>query len=473
MGKEVKTSKSTIVIALILVLGAIAPMLDATMTNVAVNTIMKDFGAKVESIQWVSTGYVLALGIIVPIAGWAIEWFDGKKLYLYGLILFLIGSIVASVASSIGVLIVGRVIQGAGSGIIIPLLTTLIVRSSGGKNLGSIMSIVSIPAVLAPILGPTFGGFIINSLDWHWIFYINVPIVIFSASLIVFAMPNFEPSRSGKKLDIPSIVFLGGSFTSFILGISKVSELVAGISNKAVLPLVISVLLMGSYLVYALLKPYRALVSLKLFTIKNFSASTILLLMSGLTVNGVMFLLQLYLQNIRGLSVVWSGIYLISQGIGLLVSRSLVGKLTDKIGARIVVQVSVFIGIAGTLPFTLFTASTSNIWIIIVLFIRGIAQGGLTIPVMSDSYNNVPKELISEATTATRMLQNIGGAIGTTILVTVIQHTIGSQAPTLDLLLTSYHNAFIFTIVSLVVVLIPAFFLTKNQKKEVTKKMSY
>ncbi|KHD36796.1 major facilitator transporter [Clostridium acetobutylicum] len=444
-------------------------MLDSTMTNVAVNTIMKDFGAGVDSIQWVSTGYVLALGIIVPIAGWAIEWVDGKKIYLYGLLLFLIGSIVAAVSSSIGVLIIGRVIQGVGSGIIIPLLTTLIVRSAGAENLGSVMSIVSIPAVLAPILGPTFGGFIVNSLNWHWIFYINIPIVIFSALLIIFALPNFEASKDGKKLDMASIIFLGGAFTSFILGISKISELVAGTSNKAILPLVISALLMGGYVVYALLKPNSALVSLKLFKIKNFSASTILLLMSGLTVNGVMFLLPLYLQNIRSLSVVWSGIYLISQGIGLLVSRSLVGKLTDKLGARIVVQVSVFIGLVGTIPFTLFTAGTNNIWIIFVLFIRGIAQGGLTIPVMSDSYINVPKELISEATTATRMLQNIGGAIGTAILAVVIQHTIGLQTPTKDLLLSSYHNAFIFTVVSLVVALIPAFFLTNKRKKEIIK----
>lgn len=462
MEKEIKASKSSIVIALILVLGAIAPMLDATMTNVAVNTIMKEFKVSVESIQWVSTAYVLALGIVIPMVGWAIEWFDGKKIYLLGLLIFFIGSIVASMASIIGVLIVGRVVQGVGSGIIIASLTTLIVRSSGSENLGSIMSIVGIPAVLAPILGPTFGGFIINSLDWHWIFYINIPIVVFSALLIIFALPNLEPSKNGKKLDIASIAFLGGSFTSFILGISKVSELVTGTSNKAILPLVISVLLMVGYVVYALLKPNHVLVSLKLFSVKNFSASTILLLMSGLTVNGVMFLLPLYLQNIRGLSVVWSGIYLISQGVGLMFSRSLIGKLTDKVGARNVVLVSAFIGIAGTLPFAVFTASTKNIWIIVVLFIRGIAQGGLTIPVMADSYKNIPKELIAEATTATRMMQNIGAAIGTTILATVIQHTIGSQAPTKELLLSSYHNAFAFTIGSLLLALIPALFLTNN-----------
>ena len=472
MIKEEKKPKSTIGITLLLVLGAIAPMLDSTMTNVAVNTIMKDLGADVGSIQWVSTAFILALGIIVPIAGWAMEWFDGKKIYIVGLLFFLIGSIVAAMSSSIYVLIIGRVLQGIGSGIIIPLLTTLIVRSAGAENLGRVMSIVSIPAVLAPILGPTFGGFIVNSLDWHWIFYINIPIVIFSGLVIIFALPSFKPNKKGKGLDIPSIIFLGGSFTSFILGISKVSELVAGISKEAILPLVLSVLLMIAYVIYASLKPNLALVSLKLFKIKNFTASTILLVMSGLTVNGVMFLLPLYLQNIRGLSVEWSGIYLISQGVGLLVSRSLVGKMTDKLGARIVVQVSAFIGLIGTVPFIVFTADTSNVLILLVLFIRGIAQGGLTIPVMTDSYINVPKDLISEATTATRMLQNIGGAIGTAILAVVIEHTMGSALPTKALLLTSYHYAFIVTVISLVLVLLPVFFLTNSRKKEALRKAS-
>ncbi len=409
---------------------------------------------------------------IVPIAGWAMEWFDGKKIYIVGLLFFLIGSIVAAMSSSIYILIIGRVLQGIGSGVIIPLLSTLIVRSAGAENLGRVMSIVSIPAVLAPILGPTFGGFIVNSLDWHWIFYINIPIVIVSVLVIIFVLPSFKPNKKGKRLDIPSIIFLGGSFTNFILGISKVSELVAGTSKEAILPLLLSAILMIGYVIYASIKPNLALVSLKLFKIKNFTASTILLVMSGLTVNGVMFLLPLYLQNIRGLSVEWSGIYLISQGVGLLVSRSLVGKMTDKLGARIVVQVSAFIGLIGTVPFIVFTADTSNVLILLVLFIRGIAQGGLTIPVMTDSYINVPKDLISEATTATRMLQNIGGAIGTAILAVVIEHTMGSALPTKALLLTSYHDAFIVTVISLVLVLLPAFFLTNNRKKEELRKAS-
>ncbi|WP_338417445.1 MFS transporter, partial [Oenococcus oeni] len=136
-------------------LGAIAPMLDTTMTNVAINTIMNDLNSSVDVVQWVTTGYILSLGITVLFTGWASDRFSGKNLYIAGIILFLIGSIFSGIASNIDILIIGRLIQGAGSGIVVSLLSTLIVRAAGGKNLGSLMAIVGLPAVLIPILGPT------------------------------------------------------------------------------------------------------------------------------------------------------------------------------------------------------------------------------------------------------------------------------------------------------------------------------
>lgn len=465
MEKE-KNNRSLVSLALILVLGAIAPMLDITMTNVAVNTIMKDLSTTVDQVQWVTTAYVLALGIAVPITGWAIEWFSGKKIYLTGLLLFLIGSIVCSAAPSISILVVGRVIQGFGSGIIVPLLTTLLVQAAGTKGLGSLMSIVGIPAVLAPILGPTFGGFLLNALNWRWIFYVNIPIVIISGLVILLKMPLFKPERTGKKLDIPSIFLITACFTAFIMGISKISDLVANKSHTAIFPLTLSLIFFISYIFYAYKKPTKALISLSLFKIKNFSAATVLLLMSGLTVNGAMFLLPLFLQNIRGLSVVMSGIYLIAQGLGLLISRGIIGRLTDKIGARLVVQVSIIIGVISTLPFAFFDANTNDLWILIVLFIRGIAQGGLTIPIMTDSYNHVPKKLISEATTTTRMLQNMGGAIGTALLASVVQQSLNNVTPSLTNLTNAYQSGFWFATISLLIAIIPAFFLTSIKKEK-------
>lgn len=464
--KSTSNNRSSIIkISIILVLGALAPMLDTTMTNVAINTIMKDLNSSVNLVQWITTSYILALGIVVPIAGWAVDRFNGKGIYLSALAIFLGGSIVSGLSNSISVLIIGRIIQGIGAGVIISIISTLVVRAAGSKGLGSIMAIIGLPAVLAPILGPTFGGFIIKSLNWHWIFYVNIPIAIASLLLIYFMMPTFTPENAKHSFDWPSIMLLGGAFTSLILGITKLSTSGKFTNFNVIGPVLLGLVLLLSYVIYAAIFPKKALVSLKLFKFKSFTASSILLLLSGLTVNGAMFLLPLYLQNIRGLSVIMSGTYLISQGLGLLIARSQIGKLTDQIGARWVVLISIIIAVIGTLPFAFFNAKTSDWAILITLFIRGIAQGGMTIPIMSDAYTGVPIELVSEATTASRMLQNIGGAFGTALLATCIQNQLNGEIITPAHLNSAYQGAFIFTVIMTLIAVIPAWFLSHHAGK--------
>lgn len=457
------TDQSSVVkVAIILIIGAIAPMLDTTMTNVAINTIMKELHSSVNMVQWVTTSYILSLGIMVPIAGWAVDHFSGKKIYMTALTVFLIGSIVSGIATGINSLIIGRIIQGAGAGIIMSIITTLVVRATGPNGLGSIMAIVGLPAVLAPVLGPTFGGFIIKALNWHWIFYVNIPVALGSLALLYFMMPEFKPTVAKKPFDWISLILLGGTFTTLILGITKLSTSGKFTNTDVFIPILIGIGLLIGYIIYALVFPNKALVSLKLFKFSNFSAASVLLLMSGLTVNGAMFILPLYLQNIRGLSVAMSGVYLIAQGLGLLVSRSQIGKLTDRIGARWVVLASIAIAVIGTLPFAFFNANTATWIILLTLFVRGIAQGGMTMPIMADSYTGVPTELISEATTASRMLQNIGGAFGTALLATWIQTQLNGEVMTPAHLNSAYQGAFVLTVIVTVLAVIPAWFLSHH-----------
>lgn len=461
-----KEKNSLAKIAMILIVGAVAPMLDTTMTNIAISTIMNDLNATVSAAQWVTTGYVLMLGIVILFTGWAVDKFSGKKLYIAGLLLFLAGSIVSGMATNIPILMLGRLIQGAGSGVIIPLLTTLIIRAANGEGLGKIAATIGLPMVLIPILGPTVGGFIIDKLDWHWIFYINIPIVIIALILIQFMMPKFEPQKTDKKFDWFGFISLSGMFSGLLIGIVNFSSNNT-ISNLDVLiPIFIGLDLMIAYVIFANKNPDKALVSLKMFQVANFSGASVILLMSGVAVNGAMFLLPLYLQNVRGLSVIWSGTYLIAQGLGMLVTRTTVGKLTDSIGARWVVLVSILVAVASTIPFVYFDKNT-NIWyLLIALFVRGMAQGGLTIPVMADSYVGIPKKLIADATSASRMFQNVGGAFGSAILATVIQNNINGVVPTVAHLTTAYHTAFIWSIIITLIAAIPAWFLSHNISKE-------
>ena len=450
-----KSQQNIIQIALFLVIGAIAPLLDTTMTNVALDTIMKSLNVSVNAVQWVTTSYVLSLGITVPVTGWATNWFDGKHLYLGALLVFLLGSLLSGWATTLPMLIAGRIVQGAAAGMIVPLITTLVVQVTGSTGLGKLMAVVGMPAVLIPILGPTVGGYLIQVLNWHWIFFINIPLVLLALVLLGWKLPAFPAPKHGKHLDIPSLVLLAGLFTFAIVGITRFSTGNQLTSLTVLTPLLVALACLIFYVLYASWQPDKALVSLTLFRSPTFDASLIILMLSGIAVNGAMFLLPLYLQNTRGLSVVWSGTYLIAQGVGLLVSRSQIGRLTDSIGARWVVLVSIGIAVAGTLPFVYFSADTSLWWVLLALFIRGVGQGGLTIPVMADSYTGLPQSRIAEATTATRMLQNIGGAMGTAVLATIIQHAlphVGMNA--------AYQTAFLWSVGFILLTAIPAWFLS-------------
>jgi len=454
------STKNIIQIALFLVVGAIAPLLDTTMTNVALATIMQSLHVSVNAVQWVTTSYVLAMGITVPIAGWASNWFDGKRLYLSALVVFVLGSALSSWATTLPLLVIGRIIQGAAAGVVVPLITTLIVQVAGSQGLGKLMAIVGMPAVLIPILGPTVGGYLIEAGNWHWIFLINIPIVLVSLALLWWKMPSFPAIKRGKHLDLSSLILLAGLFTAAIIGITRFSTGDTFTSAKVLTPLLLALALLIGYILYAGRRPNKALISLVLFKSPTFDASAIILMLSGIAVNGAMFLLPLYLQNTRGLSVVWSGTYLIAQGLGLLISRSQIGKLTDNIGARWVVLAAILVAIVGTLPFVFFTAQTPTWLLLAVLFIRGIGQGGLTIPVMADSYTGLPKNLIAEATTASRMLQNIGGAMGTAVLATIIQHELPSVG-----LNAAYQTAFMWSVGFIAVTALPAWFLSHGMAK--------
>lgn len=455
-----KSAQQVTQLALFLVIGAIAPLLDTTMTNVALATIMKSLNVSVNAVQWITTSYVLALGITVPITGWAANWFDGKRLYLGALVVFLMGSLLSSWATTLPILIAGRIVQGIAAGAIVPLITTLIVQVAGGQALGKLMAVVGMPAVLIPILGPTIGGYLIQALNWHWIFIINIPLVLTALILLVWKLPSFPASHQGKHFDLPSLALLASLFTFAIIGITRFSTGDRLQSAHVLTPLLIAVISLLAYVIYAACRPQQALVSLQLFKSPTFDAAAVILMLSGIAVNGAMFLLPLYLQNTRGLSVVWSGTVLIAQGVGLLISRSQIGKLTDSIGARWIVLVAVVIAIAGTLPFVYFTAHTSIWWVLLALFIRGIGQGGLTIPVMADSYVGLPQNLIAEATTATRMLQNIGGAMGTAVLATIIQHEISRGS-----LNAAYQSAFLWSVGFILITAIPAWFLSHHSQR--------
>lgn len=462
--KKEKIDPMVLKVAIILVFGALAPLFDSTMVNVAIHTIVNDMNANISVVQWITTGYVLAMGLTVPITGWATRRFGCKQTYILSLILFFIGSVCAMLSWNIESLIVFRIIQGAGAGLLMPVLQTELVQISGGKNLGRIMSIISIPALLGPILGPVLGGIIVNSLSWRVIFIINIPICIVAILLAIWGIPKDKPLKGKVHFDLIGMLLLSPGFALLIYGISKIASQ-GGVNSIAVyLPLALGLFLMVIYTMYAKNTKKESILNVRLFKSINFSASNILLILCGIITNGVMFLLPLYYQEVYQASPLYAGLWLLPQGIGILLTRSWVAKVSDRDGSRNVVLLSLITIVIGTLPFALASKDTSLIVLSIGLLIRGAGLGGLMIAIMTSSYIGLPKEQVPHASTATRIFQTIGGAFGSAILATVMQqHMVDQASYNIDSVAKAFNYSFWWAIGFTLVSVIPALFLAKNK----------
>ncbi len=451
--------------AIILVVGALAPLFDSTMVNVALHTIAADMKATISTVQWITTGYVLAMGLAVPISGWATKRFGGRRTYIFSLIIFLIGSVCSMLSWNIGSMVALRAIQGIGAGLMMPTLQTVLVQTAGGRNIGQIMSIVSIPAVLSPILGPVLGGIIVSSLNWRAIFWVNIPICIVAILLALWGIPADKLSMKKDSLDVFGLLLLSPAFALLIYGIAQIAKHGSLSSNAVYVPLIIGIVLMASYVIYALNTKREPALNVRLFKSVNFTASNILLIFSGIITNGAMLILPLYYQEVRGTSALNAGLWLIPQGIGMLLTRSWAGKVADRDGSRNIVLMSLAATAIGTLPFTFAGTDTNLVLLSIALLIRGAGLGGLFIAIMMSAYIGLQKEQVPHASIATRIFQTIGGAFGSAILATVLQrHMAGHNGSDLHEVAVAFNVSFWWAIGLTVTAAIPTMFLTMRKK---------
>src|SRR5438093_1217354 len=185
----------------VVVLGTFMTVLDLTIVNVAVPTLGKDFSTSISTIQWVLTGYMLAFASVIPLTGWASERFGAKRIWLASLVLFMLGSALAGAAWSVGTLIGFRALQGLGAGMLLPVGQTILAQAAGPERIGRVMSVVFVPGLLAPVLGPVLGGLIVGHASWHWIFFINLPVGVAALAAAQRFLPEAKP-QLGQRLDL-------------------------------------------------------------------------------------------------------------------------------------------------------------------------------------------------------------------------------------------------------------------------------
>ena len=303
-------------------------VLDTTIVNVALNTLSIDLHASLDSIQWVVTAYLLALAAVIPISGWATRRFGTKRLYIAAIILFTLGSGLCGLAWSTTSLIAFRVVQGIGGGLILPVGQTALARAAGPRRIGRAMSMVGIPTVLAPIIGPTVGGLLLEHLSWHWIFYVNIPVGIAAVIVAVRFLPSDRPEPAGR-LDVTGLVLLALGLPAAIYGLAEIQS---GQTVRWVASLVGGLVLIAAFAWHASRVP-EPLLDIGLYRKPTFVAASVATFCLGAAIFGGMILLPLYFQNVRGTDPVVTGLLLIPQGIGVAIAMGITGRLSTGWGA--------------------------------------------------------------------------------------------------------------------------------------------
>jgi EmrB/QacA subfamily drug resistance transporter len=413
-------------LALVMMTGVLAVVFDTTIVSVALRSLAADLHAPIETIQWVTTGYLLALGIAVPLAGWLVDRFGGKRVWLAAVAVFLLGSLAASLAQSAGGLIAARIVQGFGGGLMLPVMQTVLVRAAGGRNLGRVTATITLPALLGPVFGPLLGGLIVEHLSWRWIFWVNIPLCVAALVLAWWLMPADAGDRV-HPLDAVGLALLSPSIAALLYGLSRVGA-VGGLADASVLvPLVTGLVLLVAFVVHAL-RDRAPLLDLRLFRVSSFSTSTALMFLSGFVLYGALLLIPLYFQDVRGHDPLWTGLLLAPQGIGVLLSRGLAGSLTDRIGPRWVVTTGLVLAAAGTLPFALAGVGTSE-WVLAAApVVRGFGLGAVTLPVFATAYEGLDRARIPDASVITRASQQVGDSFGSAVLALILVDQVAGVA---------------------------------------------
>ena len=418
--------RAVIVTGLVVICGQIMAILDTTIVNVALDTLSRDLHASLSATQWVITGYLLALGMVIPLSGWASNRFGTKAVWITALVLFTCGSALSGLAWSIGSLIAVRIVQGLGGGMMMPLAQTIMTRAAGPERLGRVMAILGVPMLLGPVFGPVLGGLLVQNVSWHWIFYVNVPIGVVAVALAFWKLPEGKEAAHGGRFDLPGLVLLGASLVMLLYGLSQASA--KGGFTGGVLPWLIGggVCLLA-FTGYSLVRRDAAVVNVRLFGDPTFAASCLLMFVVAIALFGGLLLLPLYYQVVRGQGALNAGLLMAPQGLGAMISMPIAGRITDKAGPGVVIPVGIALAILGTLPFTMVGAGTSYGWLTASLFVRGLGVGATMMPVFAAAYRRLPRERVPQAATALSALVQVGDSFGTAILVLALSRRIADN----------------------------------------------
>ena len=458
---------NVVVIAAVFLLGSFITFLNSTFMNVALPDIMKDLNVSISTVQWLSTGYMLALGIIIPFTAFLINRFKTKTLFLTSMSLFTIGTIIGATATNFPMLLTARFIQGLAGGVTVPLMQTVFMLIFPIKSRGFAMGIVGIVLAFAPAVGPTLSGWIINSYPWKYLFYIPIPFAILDIILAFFLLKNVI---GGKKVSMDFLSFIASTigFGALLYGFSNAGNY-AWTDKYVYLPLLIGFIFIILF-IWRQLRMNDPILNLSVFKSKTFVFSTIIVMITYSGLISSELILPMYLENIKGYSALNTGLALMPGAIVMGVINPVTGKIFDKYGARYLALTGLTILTIGTFALSFLTPETTRTYVVIVYALRMFGIAMITMPLTTSGLNSLHRHLYAHGNAANSTLRQVAGSIGTSIIITIMSKASLTSTSTNPFEAQVYGMNIAFASIGALtfVGLIIAFFVVKKKEVVVT-----
>ncbi|HZZ51978.1 MAG TPA: DHA2 family efflux MFS transporter permease subunit [Pseudonocardia sp.] len=397
----------------VVVIGMFMSVLDTSIVNVAIPTMQKEFGTSTDDIEWVSTAYTLCLGVIVPTSAWLGDRLGLRRMYLISLIGFSIFSALCGMADGLNTMIAFRILQAIPGGVIPVTCLTILYRMVPPEKLGAAMGMYGFGIVVAPGVGPTLGGYLVEYVNWRLIFYINVPIGIVGVIAAIAVLPNFAPSP-GRKFDLPGFLCIATGLFSLLLALSEGQTwgwtsyptliLLAGAVNLLVLFVIIE------------RQVAQPLLDVRVFTYWPYVNSLLLISILSVGLFAVLFYVPLFLQNGQGITPMQTGLTVLPQALVMAVMMPLAGRIFDRIGPRVPAVIGLTLTGGGTLLLTQINADLTRPELIAWMMIRAAGIGLAMMPIMTGGISALPSSIVSAGSAFNTLTQRVTAALGLAVL---------------------------------------------------------
>ncbi|MBH5316487.1 multidrug efflux MFS transporter [Paenibacillus sp. GSMTC-2017] len=386
-----------------IIVGMIMVILDSTVVNNAIPKLVEYFDTDLKTIQWTVTGYTLALSAVIPLAGWMSDKFGSKQIFMITIALFTIGSVLCGIAQTVEQLIIYRIIQGLGGGMVGPIGMAMVFKLAPPERRGSVMGVLGVPLLMAPALGPVLSGWLVDSVSWHWIFIINLPIGIIAMILGYKYLPKAD-RQMAPHLDIIGMCLAPIAFSMLAYGVSEGGT--SWSSTSTIMGLTIGGIALILF-IFVELSQKQPLLELKVFKSSDFTRSIILTWIIQLPLFGAMLIIPLYLQGVMHFTALETGLILMPYALCAAIGMPISGRLFDKIGARplafgglTIVSISLFI-LSGI-------SVDTSLWVIILcICMLGLGMGFAMMPLNTHLLNSAPRHLVSRVTPLTTAAQQV------------------------------------------------------------------